>query len=198
MLPYFERIQDWGVPVVLHPALRPRGADVRYNRERSLGREYDIAQAVVGLIHAVLPRYPRLRFVVPHCGGAFPFLMGRVRMFYAPEGAPPDVAARARMRAEQESSGFGPRFDALCRALYFDGCGQGGWDTALAFTLRVVGPDRLLFGTDYPLEAGSAETMREYRQLFESLPLSDAERAAVLGGTAETLLRRPQADAGRS
>jgi predicted TIM-barrel fold metal-dependent hydrolase len=187
LTPLYDRLASWNLPLVLHPALRPSGADTRYQRERSLGREHDIAQALVALIYAVLPRFPRLRVVAPHCGGSFLFLKGRVRQFYVPEGTPPEEAAFARMRRAQESAGFGTPFERLCRQIYFDSCGHGAWEPALAYTVAVAGSDRVLFGTDYPLEANSGETLSEYRQLIDSLPLTPEQRTALLGGTAAEL-----------
>jgi L-fuconolactonase len=53
------------------------------------------------------------------------------------------------------------------------------------FAFGLFGPDRLMFGSDWPvaeLSGGYAKVRAELSRLFDSLP-PDA-RAAVLGGTA--------------
>lgn len=49
--------------------------------------------------------------------------------------------------------------------------------------VRAFGPERVLFGTDSPWSG-----QRESLDWIRSLPLSDAEKAAVLGGNAQRLL----------
>ncbi len=49
--------------------------------------------------------------------------------------------------------------------------------------VRAFGPERVFFGTDSPW-GGQSESLRE----FNALPLTDAERSAILGGNARRLL----------
>jgi len=78
-----------------------------------------------------------------------------------------------------------PEVLELCRRLWFD-------TAAVPFLYRpsvyetvvsLVGADRLLFGSDHPLVAAS-----RYIDTLRELPLSDADRAAILGGNAARLL----------
>lgn len=191
MDPFLTRINDWQIPLILHPALRPQGAETRYQMERSLGREFDIAGAVVRLIYQVLPRYPQLRCVIPHSGGAMTFLKGRIEMFYEPptgEGVPPELKELAKTRREQAELNLHQTFNENFRRLYFDCCGHGAWSPALRFLLEVVGADRIVLGTDYPLEAKNAQNLLEYRELIDSLHLTPENNQAILGDTMAGLL----------
>lgn len=187
----WEATADLDVPVVLHPALLPRGAVTDYGLERSCARPFDTTIAAVRLLCGVLPRHPGLRVVLPHCGGTAVFLRGRLGMFFGrPDEAP---SSMPRTVAEQRHEGLDAVFDQSWSRLWFDTAGTGGWSPAVAFTASVVGPDRLMWGSDYPLESHSAETLRELRTMVAELPLADQDRAAVVGGTAAALFDLPVA-----
>lgn len=58
--------------------------------------------------------------------------------------------------------------------------------------LDLFGPDRLLFGSDWPVCELAASYERVYEALVEALgSLSAAERAAIFGGTAQRVYRLP-------
>lgn len=188
--PLWEAVVGLGLPVVLHPALLPQGASTEHNLERSCYRPFDTTTAVVRLMAAVLPRYPGLRFVLPHLGGAAMILKGRLAMFYEPPGWPDPTGRRhlPRTRAEQRELGLDEPFEAAWSSFWFDTAGTGAWAPAVGLAATVAGPDRLLFGSDYPLESHSAATLRELVAIVGSLGLDGAAERAVLCGNAEGLL----------
>ena len=51
---------------------------------------------------------------------------------------------------------------------------------ALQYLVRVVGADRVVIGTDYPMAMGDFDPVNKVMQL----QIGDAERAAILGGNA--------------
>ena len=73
------------------------------------------------------------------------------------------------------------------RLFYADTAMFGGRSGLLA-ALDFFGPGRLVFATDAPLGP-----IRESVAALDRLALSDTERAGVMGGTAERLLRHPPA-----
>lgn len=184
--PLWRRIDELGLPVILHPALLARGASLDYGLERSCARPFDTTVAAVRLMGGVLPRFERLRFVLPHCGGTAIMLRGRMAMFYNT----PDEPARTmpRTRAEQLADGSGAYFDGLFARFYFDTAGTGAWAPASEFTASVAGADHLCFGTDFPLESHSPATMRELVGMLEDLDVSAADRRMIQEGTARALL----------
>lgn len=79
--PIYERLEALGLPVFLHPTfvLAPERLEAHY-LTNLLGNPFETAVAAAHLIFGqVLDRYPRLEFVLPHAGGAFPWLAGRLR-----------------------------------------------------------------------------------------------------------------------
>lgn len=183
--PLWLAAAELDVPVLLHPALLPTGASTDYGLERSCGRPFDTTTAAVRLMSGVLPRHPSLRFVLPHCGGTAVFLKGRISMFFSSPGGPPP--SMPRTRREQRADGIDAVFEGLWSRLWFDTAGTGGWSPAVAFCASVVGADRLMFGSDFPLESHSGDTLRELLAAVNgSLPADEAP--AVVAGTAAALL----------
>ncbi|WP_113702937.1 amidohydrolase family protein [Nonomuraea lactucae] len=123
--------------VFVHPTAPPDAERLSFDRPYPmLEFVFDEARTVTDLLFAgVLGRFPEIRFVVSHSGGALPVLLERIDLFFSgPElGGDP---ARA-----------GTIHDLVAR-LWFDCAG-----TPLPFGLpalaRVVGHERLLYGSDY-------------------------------------------------
>ncbi|MGH9095030.1 MAG: hypothetical protein ACRDXE_07710, partial [Acidimicrobiales bacterium] len=88
-------------------------------------------------------------------------------------------------------------FDEYFDLLYFDMAGFEGGAAALTCALTGIRPDRLVFATDYPQDfTGSAtntgkgsEAIRQYVAAIRALELSPGTAEAMLGGTAQHLLR---------
>jgi|GEM_PF-204735 len=182
---FWEAVEGLDLPVVLHPAMLPAGAPTDYGLERSCGRPFDTTLAAVRLLCGVLPRHPGLRVVLPHCGGAAAFLKGRIQMFFGPPGSP--TPSMPRTVREQRRDGTADVFDSLWSRLWFDTAGTGGWSPAVGFAAAVVGPDRLMWGSDFPLESHSAETLAELVGVVDALEVDERSRAMVAGGTARAL-----------
>jgi predicted TIM-barrel fold metal-dependent hydrolase len=122
-----------------------------------VGHEYaGKGTATPDKIAAFAQRYPELQLVCAHLGGGLPF--------YAHM---PEVAQ-------------------LCRRLWFDTSAVPFLyePTAYRAIADVVGADRLLFGSDYPLLRAEP-----YRKAFVAAGLNDSEQRAVLGDNAAALLR---------
>ena len=99
---------------------------------------FDTARTVMSLWASnALLRWPHIRFIFSHGGGALPMIADRIDKFGRPKpGAGPD----------------GPRLhDALSqiRTLYFDTANAAN-PPALAATRAMADPGHILFGSDYP------------------------------------------------
>jgi aminocarboxymuconate-semialdehyde decarboxylase len=68
------------------------------------------------------------------------------------------------------------------RRLYFDTIVHSV--SALDYLVKVVGPERVVVGTDYPMAMGDFDSVRKVK----ALKLSDADRELVLGGNATRAL----------
>jgi aminocarboxymuconate-semialdehyde decarboxylase len=191
--PLWDVIEALDKPVILHPTLLPRGATTDYGLERACARPFDTTIAAARLAYGVLPLHPRLTFVLPHVGGTTVFLRGRMAMFFQP-GDPRrhrQWQGTSRTVREQHAAGVDQQFEAVWSRFYLDTAGTGGWSPAVEMGVRVAGPERLLFGSDYPLESHSGATVGELVEMVRALPLADAQQEAILGGNACALFEIP-------
>ncbi len=121
---------------VLHPTSPACWEAVSFGNPRPmLEFPIDTTRAVVNLaLSGTLDRYPNIRFVIPHAGGALPVLADRVHSF-----------AAVFPTAGQQSIDV---LTALSR-LYYDLAGTP-LPRALPALLNLVEPNRLLYGSDFP------------------------------------------------
>ncbi|HEX2228022.1 MAG TPA: amidohydrolase family protein, partial [Candidatus Binatia bacterium] len=101
MFPLYELIQKHNLPIIIHPQSKPTGSETTYNLDRCVFRPLETTQAIVRVMNAVLPRYPELRFVMPHLGGATSSLKGRMMAFFETEDAaiPQDMRGYLKTQA---------------------------------------------------------------------------------------------------
>lgn len=189
--PVWRTISELGIPVILHPALLPQGATTDYALERSCARPFDTTIAAARLAYGVIPGFPKLTFILPHLGGTTVFLRGRISMFFDTPDVPQPSEKRslAKTQREQHALGLDRIFADRWSSFYVDTAGTGGWAPAVEMAARVVGTGRMVFGSDYPLESYSSETVSELVQMVAGLPLDQADRDRILGGNAMELLR---------
>lgn len=133
-LPVFASIDATGLPLFLHPL------DVighqrlsAYYLTNLLGNPFESAIAAAHLIFGgVLDRFPNLVVCLPHAGGAFPWLVGRLNRGWE---------KRADLKHIQR-----PPVEYL-RRFYYDTVGYS--DHVLEYLVKVIGADRVLMGSDY-------------------------------------------------
>jgi predicted TIM-barrel fold metal-dependent hydrolase len=186
MFPIYEVIQKNQLPIIIHPQSKPTGSETTYNLDRCVFRPLETTQAIVRVMNAVLPRYPELRFIMPHLGGATSSLKGRMMAFF--ETAEADIPAEMRgylkTQSEQKQFGLTERFEKLFKRLYFDTAGTGAWLPSMAAAFNITTPDRIMFGSDYPLECKTAANIVESLDMVRQAPCSANEKSAILGQTA--------------
>ena len=189
MFPLYEIIQKNNLPIIIHPQSKPTGSETTYNLDRCVFRPLETTQAIVRVMNAVLPRFPELRFIMPHLGGATSSLKGRMMAFFETEDAdiPPDMKGYLKTQSEQKKFGLTERFEKLFKRLYFDTAGTGAWLPAMAAALNITSPDRIMFGSDYPLECKTAANLTESLEMIRQAPCSVQEKTAMLGKTAGEL-----------
>lgn len=158
--PIFARLDERKARVLLHPMV-PEWAGERLAKHDLL--------SLVGFINAITEcvtrltltgffrRYPHIRFILPQMGGASLWVRGRVR-FGWPETADPSFQEPTELYYDTLS--FQPE--------------------ALAAAARLVGPDRLMFGSDYPHLGDAAAVWQDVQ-------------AAELGAAAEYAVARGNA-----
>jgi len=185
--PLWRKITELNKPVILHPALLPRGASTDWGMERSCSRPFDTTLAAVRIMNGVFPEFPNLKFVLPHTGGTSIFLRGRISMFFEPAGQPNPTPGLAKTQRGQRELGRDKVFEDLWGKFFFDTAGNGGWGPVIKWAAEVVTPARILFGSDYPLESYSGETVRELVEMVGGLQLSREDKQAIAGKNASKL-----------
>jgi predicted TIM-barrel fold metal-dependent hydrolase len=191
MNPLYEIIQNHQLPIIIHPQSKPTGSETTYNLDRCIFRPLETTQAIVRVMCSVLPRYPELCFIMPHLGGATSSLKGRMMAFFETADAdiPADMRGYLKTQSEQKRFGLTERFEKLFQSLYFDTAGTGAWLPAIVAALNITTSDRLMFGTDYPLECKTAANIVESLEMIRQAPCSASEKVAILGKTAASLFR---------
>lgn len=175
--PFYEKVAELDVPVVVHPA--PGPAEDRllrdYKLTRSLGRAIDLLTATTRLLYSgLLERFPNLRFIVSHLGGAIFALRNRIdpRHDFPSDRAP----------------GAAAQFAAGLKQIYVDTAPPYWTSAEVRFATEMLGPDRVLFGSDYPAGPTDQGSLAAARAIVEGLP-DPSVRVGVLGGNAAALFR---------
>ncbi|MFF0758700.1 amidohydrolase family protein [Streptomyces sp. NPDC003737] len=137
--PVYEELDRRGAVLYIHPAGEGAASPLitGYGMTWMVGAPVEDTVAVMHLILADIPsRFPRMRVLAPHLGGALPLLLRRLDDHVALESPgtaePPSVAAR-RLWYDTVSYAHAP---------------------ALVAAVASFGADRLVLGTDFPYEDG--------------------------------------------
>lgn len=173
--PFYEKVAELDVPVVVHPAPGPVEDRLLrdYKLTRNLGRVIDLLTATVRLLHSgLLQRYPNLRFVVAHLGGAIFSLRYRLDPKHLPGFDRPDDGADF----------FSEGLDQI----YVDTAPPYWTSAEVRFTTEMLGADQVLFGSDYPANPRGRDDLGIARKIVEGLPDASV-RSKVLGGNAARL-----------
>ena len=171
--PLWKTADELAAVVFIHPT-NPVGvgAMTDYWLMPLVGFPMDTTLAAAKLVFAGVPdRYPRIRWVLGHLGGAMPYLAERLDRGFA---------AFRECRAH-----LSRRPSEVLRSFYLD---TVNFDAgALRLALEFAGADHLLAGSDYPHQIGSIPAMLAS---IRSLALPERDRDLILGGNAARLLGR--------
>ncbi len=169
--PLYEAADELGAVLYIHPT-SPVGVEAmtEFWLMPLVGFLLDTTLAAAHLVFSgVAERFPRIRWVLAHLGGAIPYLAERLdRGFHA--------FRECRTHIPRAPSEYLRRF--FYDAVNFD---PGALELAIGF----AGSDHILAGSDYPHQIGSLPRMLE---AIRGLDLSEQDKSAILGGNAERLL----------
>ena len=176
--PLWARCQELGYPILFHPM---DGADNIYggkerlgndlalsaNIQNTLGFTFDSATtAAKFIITGTLDRFPTLEIVLPHSGGCFPYIAGRIERGL--------VAKKFALRRP---------FREYIRRFHYDTITY--YPETLRFLIDLVGTDRVVIGSDGYAPMDVAEP----NGLVEQLRLPAQDRDRILWGNASRLFR---------
>lgn len=177
--PVLERANKLGVPIYLHPNFPTQSVvDAYYsNMPGGTGRSLSLAMfgwhAETGMhtlrlaLSGTFERYPNLQLIIGHMGEMLPFMMDRIDHAWTDLGFQkgPSPTKILRERVHITTSGF---FST----------------PALLVALTTLGADRIMFSVDYPFSSAIPA-----RRWLDTLPVSPADRAKILHGNADRLLK---------
>ena len=163
----WKAIDDRRLPVLVHPTDPPGAGEMDmadHNLIPPIGFTFDTSLALARCIYdGFLDRYPNLKLIASHGGGALPYLVGRLDICH-------ERIPRCRARTQERPSNY-------MRRVYVDTVVFT--QEALEMCVKVCGPDNVLYGSDYPHNIGD---MTGCLARVDNLP--DAIRHLVRGGNA--------------
>jgi aminocarboxymuconate-semialdehyde decarboxylase len=170
-LPLYEVADALGAVLYIHPT-HPVGVEAmtQFWLMPLVGFLMDTTLAASHLVFAGIPRrFPRIRWVLCHLGGAIPYLAERLdRGFHA--------FRECREHIDRPPSEY-------LREFYFD---TVNFDPrALQLAIDFAGVDHILAGSDYPHQIGSLKAMLAS---INQLDVPAEGRDAILGGNALRLV----------
>ncbi|MEV6180304.1 amidohydrolase family protein [Streptomyces sp. NPDC052016] len=186
---FFALAAEAGVPVLVHAPAEPVGTErvEETGFVEQIGRFGDLTVGMAMIAFAGwLDKYPGLRLIGATGGGAMALLPERLQTAARPRhwagGAPPPGGPAARASAPRSAEAPVADPAAALQRMYVD---TSPFSQAhLALNAEVLGPERMLFGTDSPPMAAPLE---DFVRMIEKLPVDKASQQRILGGNAEAL-----------
>jgi aminocarboxymuconate-semialdehyde decarboxylase len=134
--PFWEAAQELGAVVFMHPDGAKDPWFFQWGMWNSLGQSLEEAKFMASVIYeGVLETYPTLKLVLAHGGGYFPHNMGRLD--------------RNVKNAPQSMKNITRKPSEFLKNVYYDTCLYD--PTVLSALVKIVGPERLLLGSDWPV-----------------------------------------------
>jgi len=169
--PVWEVANELSAVIHIHPT-SPVGVEAMkdYWLMPLVGFPLDTTLAAASLVFSgVVRRFPRIKWVLGHLGGAIPYLVERLDRGY-------HAFKECRVNIDRPPSEY-------LREFYYDSV---NFDVrALRLAIEFAGADHILAGSDYPHQIGS---LRRMLDSIAALPISETERAGILGDNTARLL----------
>jgi aminocarboxymuconate-semialdehyde decarboxylase len=169
--PLYEKANELNLVFFIHPTY-PVGVEAMtdYMLMPLVGFLMDTTLAAASLVFSgVVEKFPNIKWVLGHLGGAVPYLAERFDRGY-------EAFAECRKNISKPPSEY-------LKDFYYD---TVNFDVkALQFAIDFAGSDHLVAGSDYPHQIGSIDKMLSS---IGQLEISEQEKAAILGDNAAKLL----------
>ena len=172
LYPYYKAVSDLDVPILVHPAselplAHPHGME-QFNLTRNLGRAMDTTINITRLmLSGTLDRFPKLRFVFSHMGGAFFALKNRMNPSFW----------------DKRSKGF---FDKYKKRIFVDTAPPFWSAEEIRFAINTMGENQVLLGSDFP----TIEQLKNAVNLIKETKATAQVKKKVLGDNARKLFRQ--------
>ena len=134
----------------------------QFNLTRNLGRAFDTTINITRLLlGGTLDRFPKLRFVFSHMGGAFFALKNRLNPAYF----------------DKRSRGF---FDKYQKRLFIDTAPPFWSPEEIRFAVHMMGEGQVLMGSDFP----TIGLLKNAVKIIQKAKTSAGVKRKLLGGNA--------------
>jgi predicted TIM-barrel fold metal-dependent hydrolase len=176
--PFYEKLVEHNLPLFIHPThwgFYPLvDTDKGWFMMSVFGWPFDSTQAVWRLIFGgVIDRFPSLKIVMHHLGGMLPYFAGRIETILK------------RKLGEKLPRPISEYWGNIYGDTALDGNIQA-YPCGYAF----FGPDRMMFGTDYPFGPEEGEHfIRSNLTGVKSMSIHAGDMEKIMGGTAKKLLK---------
>ena len=176
--PFYEKVVEHGLPILLHPTHFESyplvDMEKGWRMMHTFGWPFDTTQAVWRMIFGgVIDRFPTMKIVTHHLGGMIPYFARRVEVSFN---------KFLKDKLPKHISEYWGNF-------YGDTALDG---TAAAFPCGYAffGPDRMMYGTDYPFGAeGGEDFIRSNLEGIKSMNIPFEDKEKILGSNAKKLLK---------
>jgi predicted TIM-barrel fold metal-dependent hydrolase len=194
-LPVLEYAAALKVPVYIHASGRFNAVDAGEPPLAEPGATYlrgglsMLLESTLCLIRlivsGVFDRFPDLRVVLGQLGGLFPFVLGRFDVIYELVIATATESHADVPVGQKQLSGIVRRLRDYAGQVYVDTHSMD--QTAILCALESLGPDRILYGSDFPVTPARIGRQSAI-DTIQSLPVDEQVKAALLGQNAMALL----------
>jgi len=170
--PIWNELDRRRLPTFMHPTTPPGLKDMGmedYGMIASIGFMIDTTLSVTRMAYGgVFERNPNWPLIVPHTGATLPYIAGRLDQCYR-------FIPDARSKAPKPPSQYLKRlyYDTVCYDV-----------KALKLAYDFAGPERLIFGSDYPHNIGDMEGCASR---IAQLEISEDEKSLICNGNAKRL-----------
>jgi aminocarboxymuconate-semialdehyde decarboxylase len=168
----WKEIDRRALPVLVHPSAPPGTSQMglhEFQLTAPIGFTFDTSLAIARCIYdGFFDRFPNLKLIASHGGGALPYLVGRLDICW-------DNIPAARAKTVEPPRNY-------MRRIYVDSVVFR--QDVLNMCVSVCGPDNVLYGSDYPHTIGD---MAGCLSRVDALP--DGVRHQVRGWNAQRIFR---------
>ncbi|KAF2158910.1 hypothetical protein M409DRAFT_30615 [Zasmidium cellare ATCC 36951] len=146
--PVWAKLDSLGATVFSHPNAYAPAKDGRPTPLIEVA--FETTRVIVDMLYrGIFKKYPNIKFVFSHCGGATPILAGRLELLGAEVWVPnPDGISRDDIKKQLAS-------------LYVDTAATA--ESGMQPAVKMVGPEHVIYGADCGVPCSTHDTMEENR-----------------------------------
>lgn len=181
--PILEALEGNDAALYIHPTNPPRQMsqpyDIRSMGGALSGFAHEVWVHTMGLIlSGVFDEFPKLRLVIGHMGEAMPLLLYRFDWMQS------NADGRPGLRGGQPAVRLKHKISHYFRNNIWITTSGVAWEPAIKFCQEVLGPDRVLYATDYPYQVSPDEIAA-----YDALDISAEHKKMLMQTNAEHVFR---------